>query len=607
MARVPGPALSRAALAVALAVPALAVQAQTAKPAQSANRPARVVAAPAAAALPCSEVETPEPIALPVGKTRSFPPKRPVVRVIAGNASSGIGVPGGGRVEASEAADGKRGQQQVLSGPAGAKPAETQAVSARPGVGELDIQLLSPTDVYLTGNRIGSTNVVLVHEGGRCTMLNVAVGMDSLALQTAIAQLLPDEKDVKVSTAFDSLVLRGTVSDTEALARVTELANAYLRGGDSGGTGGPARNPRIVNMLEVGAPSQVMLEVKVAEVSKNLLDQFGIDFSRAYVPGDGSLVRFLSGVFGGTSAVAGQITGTNKGVPLSSVDAVVGGSVNGSFGNGVTNSGVTAGNVTVTYDQNNRPIYTTTYGNVPGRGVTNVALNMQKTDGLVKVLAEPSVMAISGQTGSFLAGGKIFIPVASNTDNGGRTVTLEEKLFGVSVKFTPTVLGGGRINLKVKPEVSELNAAGITITGIGGTAVLPSFTSRMAETTVQLMDGQSFAIGGLIKNNTTTNIKAFPFLGEVPVLGALFRSTEFQTDRSELVFVITPRLVKPLPADYRLPTDNYVPPTRQELILEGKAEGKAPAPEARTPAAATVPGTAAAGGGFDLQTKGERK
>jgi pilus assembly protein CpaC len=219
----------------------------------------------------------------------------------------------------------------------------------------------------------------------------------------------------------------------------------------------------------------------------------------------------------------------------------------------------------------------------PGKNTTTTTLNMQKTDGLVKVLAEPTVMAISGQTGSFLAGGKIFIPVVSE-GGGGRTVTLEEKEFGVSVKFTPTVLGGGRINLRVRPEVSELNSTGVTITGIGVSAVLPSFTSRKAETTVQLMDGQSFAIGGLIKNNTTTNVKAFPFLGEVPVLGTLFRSTEFQTDRSELVFVITPRLVRPLPPDYRLPTDGYTPPTRNELILHGRTEGRAanqPSPEAK--------------------------
>jgi pilus assembly protein CpaC len=161
------------------------------------------------------------------------------------------------------------------------------------------------------------------------------------------------------------------------------------------------------------------------------------------------------------------------------------------------------------------------------------------------------------------------------------------------------VLGNGRINLKVRPEVSELNRDGIGIvaSGVTGTAILPSFTSRKAETTVQLMDGQSFAIGGLIKNNATTNIKAMPLLGELPVIGALFRSTDFQTDRSELVFVITPRLVKPLPADYRLPTDNYVPPSRSELMLEGRLEGRGAAATAPAPATRPVP----AGGGFDTQ------
>ena len=173
-----------------------------------------------------------------------------------------------------------------------------------------------------------------------------------------------------------------------------------------------------------------------------------------------------------------------------------------------------------------------------------------------------------------------------------RSVTLEEKEFGVSVGFLPTVLDGGRINLEVASEVSELNREGVGINapGIAGLAVLPSFTSRRAKTTVQLMDGQSFAIGGLIKNNTTANIKAFPFLGELPVVGALFRSTEFQTDKSELVFVITPRLVKPLPPNYALPTDNYVPPTRTDVIVHGKLEGRRPdAPPAAPAAAGSAP------------------
>jgi pilus assembly protein CpaC len=219
-------------------------------------------------------------------------------------------------------------------------------------------------------------------------------------------------------------------------------------------------------------------------------------------------------------------------------------------------------------------------------------LDAQKNDGLVKILAEPTVMAISGQEASFLAGGKIFIPVSQDSTTGVPRVTLEEKEFGVAVKFTPTVLEGGRINLRVAPEVSELNREGIGITagGTTATAVLPSFTTRRASTTVQLYDGQSFAIGGLIKNNVTTNIKAFPGLGEIPVLGALFRSSDFQSDRTELVFIVTPHLAQPLPPDHKLPTDDYTPPNRFDFFLRGKMEGRAPAPQP-----ASEPPAAAAG------------
>jgi pilus assembly protein CpaC len=209
-------------------------------------------------------------------------------------------------------------------------------------------------------------------------------------------------------------------------------------------------------------------------------------------------------------------------------------------------------------------------------GHFGLSLDAQKDDGMVKILAEPTIMAISGHKGSFNAGGKIFIPVSVENDSGTRSITLEEKQFGVSVNFVPTVLDGGRINIEVATEVSELNREGVGIAapGVNGAAVLPSFTSRSAKTTVQLMDGQSFAIGGLIKSNSVANIKAMPGLGEVPVLGALFRSTDFQTDKSELVFVITPRLAKPLPSTYKLPTDNYTPPSRAGIQAMGWLEGK---------------------------------
>jgi pilus assembly protein CpaC len=149
-----------------------------------------------------------------------------------------------------------------------------------------------------------------------------------------------------------------------------------------------------------------------------------------------------------------------------------------------------------------------------------------------------------------------------------------EKEFGVGLRFTPTVLDEGRINLRVTPEVSQLSQLGTPVSSSGGlTSVLPTITTRRASTTVQLRDGETFAIGGLISNNVTETIKAFPVLGELPVLGALFRSSQFQTDRTELLFIITPRLVKPLRGGYTLPTDNFVEPGRTEYFLEGQMEG----------------------------------
>ena len=477
----------------------------------------------------CSSVQTAPHVDVAVGKSSVLRLPRPVTRILLGNPEN---------ARAARPADvPERRKDEGVKAP---------ATDNRPGVAEVDVLLLAPTEVVLLGKTIGSTNIVMLDDSGTCTAFDVVVGMDTRGLEAVLARLLPGEKEVKVTPAFDSLVLSGAVSDSEAMARVNDLAQAYVRSQD--GTGGSStRSQRVINMLEVGSPQQVMLEVKVAEVSKALIDKLGVQFSGSRTNGSWTyslLADFLSG------------------------------------GAGLANLAKASGSLGLTIDA-------------------------QRDDALVKVLAEPTVMAISGQTGSFLAGGKIFIPVAQdNGISGGRSVTLEEKEFGVSVKFTPTVLGNGRINLRVRPEVSELNREGIGIvaSGVNGTAILPSFTSRRAETTVQLMDGQSFAIGGLIKNNTTASIKAFPFLGELPVIGALFRSTDFQTDRSELVFVITPRLVKPLPTGYRLPTDGYTPPTRTDLMRDGRLEHRDGSPlPPQTPGG---PGTTpAAEGGFDKEKR----
>jgi pilus assembly protein CpaC len=440
-----------------------------------------------------------------VGKSQVWRSPSPVTRVVLGNPDQAPA--------ARSPQPGERGSASAV-GLLGRQGVAPEPVSHRPGVADVDLLLLAPQELVLQARSLGTTNFVLVDAEGQCTTLDVVVGMDTTWLQSTLERLLPEEKQVRITPAFDAVVLTGAVSDSEALARVTELTQAFLRSHDRGSA--PTR--RLVNLLEVGAPQQVMLEVKVAEVSKALIDKLGVQFGGSDRRGQWTY-----------SLLADFLTG--------------GGAV---------------------------------FDIAKAGGALGITIDAQKDDALVKVLAEPTVMALSGQTGSFLAGGKIFIPVAQDAAaNGGRTVTLEEKEFGVSLRFTPTVLGGGRIHLKVRPEVSELNREGVGISANGsvGSAVLPSFTSRRAETTVQLMDGQSFAIGGLIRNNATTSVKAFPFLGELPVIGTLFRSTQFQADRSELVFVVTPRLVKPLPAQYRLPTDDYVPPTRQQRMLEGRLEG----------------------------------
>ena len=511
MVRVPRLAVGSLALAAALAFPTAALQAQPAR------APAAAPAAQVLPAAPCGRLDVAPLVQIPVGKSTVIRPVTPIARVLLGN-------PENARAASPSAKpDGKvdEGVTRAASG------------NTRPGVADVDVLLLGPTEVYLLGKTIGSTNVVIIDRNGACTAFDVVVGMDITALQSAMQQLLPDEKDVQVSAAFDSVVLKGTVSDPEALVRVTDLTNAYLRAGE----GGAGKNPRIVNMLQVAAPQQVMLEVKVAEVSRTMLDNLGISLNLNRIAGSvtwGIVTAQLQDVFGSIGAV-------------------------------------------------NR------------KNGTSASIDGKYDDGAVKILAEPSIVSVSGQEGSFLAGGKVFIPVARTSQNGVSTISLEEKEFGVGLKFTPTVLGGSLINLRVAPEVSELSRTGSPfVTTSGATTVLPSFTTRRAQTTVQLRDGQSIAIAGLIKNNVTENVSRFPFLGELPVLGALFRSSEFQNDRSELVFVITPRLVKALPADYRLPTDNYVPSTRMERLLEGKLEGRPP----EAPRSAD---------GLELQLKGDRK
>lgn len=379
--------------------------------------------------------------------------------------------------------------------------------------------MVSPQTLYILGLAVGTTNMIVQGRSGACRVIDVAVGADAGGLQASLLQLMPNERDIHVSTAAGTIVLAGTVSSSQAAQQAVQIAHAY---GDSAGegAGGGKQGGGVLNMLNVTSPQQVMLEVKVAEVSKTLINQMGSAFN-------------IQGGFGSWSGAL--------------VSNLLAGVASGAIFN----------------KANNKPF--------------SIAADAQNTDNLVKILAEPNLVTISGQEATFLAGGKIFIPIPQSGSNGVSSITLQEEEFGVALKFTPTVLANGRISLKVAPEVSELSQTGVTLSAsnIGGTSILPLITTRRASTTVQMSDGESFAIGGLIKDNATGALKAIPGVGEVPVLGALFRSTSFQQDRTELIFLITPHLVKPLQtADVALPTDSFSKPNEIDVYATGNMEGR---------------------------------
>ncbi|NPC55473.1 type II and III secretion system protein family protein [Caenimonas sp. S4] len=492
------------AASTALAVSAFAQTPRPSSPQATASARAATTATPAptvasTALKPCTSVAVDPPTYLTLGKSQVVRLNFPVARIVVGG---GAGSRAGRPVQAGAPA-----------GTPGAAPPpapERGGGQSADGVADTEITLLSPTELFFLGRKTGSMNIVLQSAEGRCVVKDIIVTIDPDTLQAKLVELMPDESRVKVRGAENSLVLTGSVTDLVKLDQVLSLAASY------------ADTKKVVNLLRITAPQQVMLEVKIAEVSKSLLDKLGSSVN---------VSRTASGGLNTYSLISDFLSGGSGLVQALRI----------------------------------------------GRGVLNI--DGQKNDGIVRVLAEPNIMAISGQAASFLSGGKIFIPVAQTPSgtNGITTITLEEKEFGVGLKFTPTVLDG-RVNLKVISEVSELSQTGTPFTTFGGvTAVLPSMTTRRVDTTVQLGDGQSFVVAGLIKNNITEAVNKFPGLGEAPVVGALFRSSEFQNDQTELMFVVTPRLVKPIGAtNIMVPTDNHVVPSRTDLMLNGRVEGTSP-------------------------------
>ncbi len=381
-----------------------------------------------------------------------------------------------------------------------------------------DYRLVSPTEIYVLGKAVGSTNLVLWHKGGAVRHLSLGVGLDTQPLLRSLRRHLPAERDLQAHMHAGSVVLSGEVSTPVATEAAVSLAEAFMRPVQPQGaaaSSAAAAASRVVNLLRTRSAQQVLLEVRVAEVSKALLERLGVG-----VQAGGSEARWsvVSDFLGGGGGAAGLLFG-------------------------------------------------------PGRALQ---LEAEKKDGLVRILAEPTIVASSGKEGSFLVGGKVFIPVAQSTSATGTSITLDEREYGVGLKFVPTVLEGGRIALKVATEVSEIAKESLGSDGRLGSGVLPMFTTRRVGTSVQLSDGQSLVIGGLLRQNLSASTRGFPLLSELPVLGALFRSNQYASDQTELVVAVRARLAQAVDAPPPLPTDSVAPPTRRELFLENRLQGARP-------------------------------
>lgn len=382
-----------------------------------------------------------------------------------------------------------------------------------------DVTLLSRKQVYLNGKTMGTTTLSLWGANDNLLhVFDVLVTRDVTRLKEIMRKLLPDEADIRIDSANESVTLSGIVNNPMSVSTAVSLAEAYAP-------------QKVINLLSVGGVQQVMLEVRVAEVSKSVLKRLGFNFA------------YLN---------AGQLL--NGEVFYSFLNSLTGFDDQGDFRlSNKVGSAFTFKNSSASW---------------------SVFIDALKQNGLIKVLAEPNVVCQSGQSGSFLAGGEIPIPIPQ----GLGTVAIEYRPFGVGLEFKPTVLGNGRINISVRPEVSELDATNaINLNG----ATIPAITTRRVETNVELGAGQSFAIAGLIKDSLRESIDKFPGLGDVPVLGALFSSSEFQKNLSELVVIVTPHLVEPVDGSkLSLPTEKVIEPNDIEFYLFGQMQGDPPPPPA---------------------------
>ncbi len=402
-----------------------------------------------------------------------------------------------------------------------------------------DYIIINPTELYLLGKKPGVTNLVVWDKTGNFTTTPLQVSRNIKPISELLKVVLPNETDIRIYALGRALVLAGTVYDALAAETVFRLVKAYLggkvpednpeytlvnsppasaaaasvtgmvkstkstSGSQSITSAGPAGMRGVVNLLTIRNPQQVRLEVRIAEVSRTCMQALGLNWTQA----------------------AGNITGSL---------------MTGFVGNATLDLLFQNGN--------------------------ELALEAECKKGLVKILAEPTIVTMSGQEGYFLVGGKVYTPTVAA--NGA--IDYKERKYGVGLRFIPTVLDAGRISLKVAPEISEPLKEALT----AGTATgLPAFKLSYASTTVQMNQGQNLVIGGLLRDNLEETIRAVPLLSKIPILGALFRRTDKKAETTELMVVVRPTLVQASDYAPELPTDRFIPPTEKELFIDGKLEG----------------------------------
>jgi pilus assembly protein CpaC len=388
-----------------------------------------------------------------------------------------------------------------------------------------DVQVRSSTQLYVFGKGTGETTVYATSKGGHVVYAaNVRVANNVGSLNEMLRLAMP-EATIQATPMNNLVLLTGTVGSPDDVEVAQHLVENYV-----------GANMSVVNRLRTATPLQVTLKVRIAEMNRSALKQIGVNLLNRD-SGTGSLFGIGQGNPGTINVAKGPadpITGVTP-------QTVIGATFNNIVG------GTTLG----------------LFGHILGTDLLGT-LDLLQTDGLVTTLAEPNLTALSGETASFLAGGEFPIPVSQSLG----AVTIEYKQYGVGLAFTPIVLGDGRISLRVRPEVSELsNEGSVKLNNF----LVPALTTRRAETTVELGSGQSFMIAGLLRKHDTNDITKAPFLGDLPILGALFRSTAYRRDETELVIIVTPYLSRPVSGQMVLPTDGYRMPDDATAAFGGQS------------------------------------